>query len=111
MAKKKIPVTIGSTNIFADLGYPDAEEMLAKAQLAARISEIINQRHLTQKAAADVLGIDQPKISALLRGRLRGFSYERLMRFLVILGYDVQITVIRPKARTRTRAHLYVNAA
>ncbi|MCI0349905.1 MAG: helix-turn-helix domain-containing protein, partial [Acidobacteriales bacterium] len=75
-----------SGNVFADLGFPNAEEMLAKAELAQKITAIIERRRLTQVRAAEVLGVDQPKISALKRGRLSGFSLERLVRFLILLG-------------------------
>ena len=78
-----IPVTEGSGNVFADLGLADSEEELAKAQLAAHIRRIVEGRRLTQVAAAQVMGIDQPKVSALLNGRLAGFSSDRLMRFLI----------------------------
>ena len=103
-------VTIGSDNVFADLGYSDPDEALTKAALAARISAIIAERGLTQTAAADLLGIDQPKISHLVRGRLRGFSVDRLIHFLVALGDDVEI-VVKPKPRDREQAHLRVVAA
>ena len=109
--RKKISVIVGSTNVYADLGYKNPDEALAKAQLAARISEIIEIRKLTQTAAAKLLGIDQPKISALIRGRLRGFSYERLLKFLTDLGCDVAIVVTRPKARRRSRGEILVKAA
>jgi predicted XRE-type DNA-binding protein len=80
-------------NVFADLGLPDADEHLIKAGLVLRIDRIIRQRKLTQTAAAQLMGIDQPKISAMLGGRFRGYSVERLMRFLVALGQDVEIVV------------------
>jgi predicted XRE-type DNA-binding protein len=80
-------------NVFADLGLKNPEELLAKAELVQRISDVIAERKLTQASAAKVLGIDQPKVSALLRGRLDGFSIERLFRFLNALGKDVEITV------------------
>jgi predicted XRE-type DNA-binding protein len=92
-------------NVFADLQVPRAEEALAKADLAQKIIDAIRARHLTQVQAADLLGVDQPKISALSRGRLAGFSIDRLLRFLMILGHDVQITI---KTRTRSRARLLV---
>jgi len=108
---KKISVTIGTTNVFADLGYDDPNEALAKAQLAARISEIIESRHLTQTAAAKLLRIDQPKISMLRRGRLRGFSYERLLKFLTVLGCDVEIVIARPhRRRHHARGEVMVKA-
>ena len=96
-----------STNVFADLGFSDPEEALAKAELARRISEIIRRRGLSQAAAAHILGIDQPKISYLLRGRLSGFSIERLFKFLNALGRDVEI-VVRQKPRSRERATVTV---
>jgi len=94
-------------NVFADIGLPKAEEMLAKAELAHRIAVILEQRRLTQAQAAEILGIDQPKISALRRGRLSGFSLGRLLRFLILLGSDVRI-VVKAKPRTRGQARLLV---
>lgn len=97
---KKIEVEEGSGNVFADIGLPDPEERLAKAELAIRISEAIRARQLTQTRAAHILKIDQPKISRLLRGQLSGFSTERLMHFLTLLGRDIEITVKRvPRSR------------
>jgi predicted XRE-type DNA-binding protein len=93
--------------VFADLGLPNPEDRLAKAELARRISEIIAERRLTQLDAAALLGIDQPKVSALVRGRLGGFSLERLMRFLNVLGRDVEI-VVKPKPKGRRHATLSV---
>lgn len=84
-----------SGNVFADLGLKNPEELLAKAELVHRIRTIIAERKLTQLRAAKLLGIDQPKISALMRGKLDGFSTDRLFRFLNALGSDVEI-VIRP---------------
>lgn len=107
MSNHSIEVEAGSANVFADLGLPDAEDRLAKAELARRISEIISKRHLSQVQAADLLGIDQPKVSALIRGQLSGFSLERLIRYLNLLGRDVQI-VVKPTQRKRGRAGLAV---
>jgi predicted XRE-type DNA-binding protein len=108
MAKKpSIRVTPGSGNVFADIGVADPEEALAKAQLASRIREIVRQQRLTQVAAAAVMGIDQPKVSALLNGRLTNFSSERLMRLLTKLGQDVEI-VVRSKPRSRRRGRIRV---
>ena len=98
----KIPVTAGSGNVFADIGLPEPEEELTKAQLASHIRQVIKRRRLTQVAAASLMGVDQPKVSALLNGRLANFSSERLMRLLTALGQDVDITV---KAKPRNRAH------
>ena len=87
-----------SGNVFADLGLPDAGEHLLKAGLVARIERTIRQRELTQAAAAALMSIDQPKVSAMLAGQFRGYSVERLMRFLVALGHDVEI-VVKPRKR------------
>lgn len=105
MAKKRetaIPVVESSGNVFADIGLPEAEEELTKAQLASYIRRVIKRRRLTQVAAASLMDIDQPKVSALLNGRLVNFSSERLMRLLTALGQDVNITV---KAKPRNRAY------
>ena len=107
MRKQAVVAERSSGNVFADLGLPNAEDRLAKAELARKISEIIVKRRLTQMAAGELLGIDQPKISALVRGRLGGFSLERLVRFLTILGRDVEI-VVKPKPRGRRHAVLSV---
>lgn len=106
-SKPEIEVTPSSGNVFADLGFADPEEELARAQLASRIQQIIKRRRLTQIAAAKLMGIDQPKVSALLNGRVSGFSSARLMRLLTTLGQDVEI-VITTKPRTRKRGHLRV---
>lgn len=109
MNHKPVDYEIGSDNVFADLGLEDAPELLAKARLAYRISQIIEKRRLTQFAAAKVLGIDQPKVSALVRGHLEKFSMERLCEFLTALGCDVTIQV-REKRRPRG-GRLIVKAA
>ena len=85
-------------NVFADLGLADADEHLIKAGLVVKIDRTIRQRHLTQATAAQLMGIDQPKVSAMLAGQFRGYSVERLMRFLVALGHDVEI-VVKPRKR------------
>jgi predicted XRE-type DNA-binding protein len=92
-----------SGNVFADLGLADAEERLAKAELAQKIGGILRQRHLTQVQAAEILGVDQPKISALICGQLSRFSIEKLMQFLLLLGRDVSIT-IKPRQRVRSKS-------
>jgi predicted XRE-type DNA-binding protein len=107
---KNIPVRKSSGNVFADLGLPDAEAALAKARLAQSIAGVIAKKHLTQVQAASVLGIDQPKVSALLRGQLTGFSTDRLFRFLTLLDQDVQI-VIKSKPRSRKYGKVSVLAA
>jgi predicted XRE-type DNA-binding protein len=93
---------VGSGNVFADLGVARPQEALAKAELARKITETIARRQLTQTQAAALLEVDQPKISALARGRLSGFSLDRLVRFLVLLGNDVEIVV---KVRRRSSRH------
>lgn len=93
--KPREEIRAGTANVFADLRLPQAEELHAKAQVAFRICRILEERKLTQSQAAAVLGIDQPKVSALLRGRLEGFSTDRLFRFLNALDLDVEI-IIRP---------------
>jgi predicted XRE-type DNA-binding protein len=103
-------VVRGTTNVFADLGYPDAEERQTKLRLAHAINRIVEQRRLTQAAAAAVLGVNQPKVSALLRYKLDGFSVERLMTFLTALDRDVEI-VIRKKPRSRPVGRISVVAA
>jgi len=105
-----ITIEQGSGNIFTDLGYPNAEEALTKARLAQRITEVLEKKRLTQIEAAQLLGIDQPKVSKLLRGQLREFSTERLFRFLIALDQDVEI-VIRRKPRSRRQARVSVIAA
>ena len=100
----------GTGNVFADLGYPDAEERQTKLRLAHALNQIIQKRHLTQAAAAALLGVNQPRISALVNYRLAGFSVERLMTFLTALDRDVDI-VIRKKPRSRPAAHIRVVAA
>jgi predicted XRE-type DNA-binding protein len=85
----------GSDNVFADLGLPNAGEHLVKAQLVLKIDTIMKARRLRQADAAEILGIRQPDVSRMLRGDFRQFSVERLLRFLVALGQDVEI-VVRP---------------
>ena len=107
MKKRHSEIEEGSGNVFADLGLPNPEERFAKAELARKITEIIAERQLTQVDAAELLGVYQPKISALMRGRLGGFSFERLMRFLTILGRDVEI-VVKAKPGKRRQGEVIV---
>jgi predicted XRE-type DNA-binding protein len=100
----------GTGNVFADLGYADAEERQTKLRLAHAINGVIARRRLTQDAAAGTLGINQPKVSALANYKLDGFSVERLMTFLTALDQDVEI-VIRKKPRSRAAARISVVAA
>jgi predicted XRE-type DNA-binding protein len=83
----------GSTNVYAGLGRADADVMLVKAQLASKIADLIKRRRLTQMEAARLFGMPQPKVSAMLNGRFRGISEEKMMRYLLALGQNVQIVV------------------
>jgi predicted XRE-type DNA-binding protein len=104
MPKSELDYIVSSGNVFADLGLPNPEEALAKAELAQKIIVLIREKRLTQVQAAKLLGVDQPKVSALYRGHLTGFSLERLMRFLLRLGQDIKITVqATPRSRERSR--------
>jgi predicted XRE-type DNA-binding protein len=94
----KAQIQESSGNVFEDLGLPNSAQALARAELAGQIVALISERGLTQTAAARLLGIDQPGISDLVRGKLKRFSIERLFRFLVALGQDVEIRV-RPTRR------------
>ena len=108
MAKKsRINVSASSGNVFADIGVPQPEEELAKAQLASRIREVVRLKRLTQTEAASLMAIDQPKVSALMNGRLNSFSSERLMRLLTRLGQDVEI-VLRTNPRGQRRGRIRV---
>ena len=97
----------GSTNVYADLGLPDAEEMLVKAQLAAKIGDIIKRRKLTQVQAAELLGVTQPKLSGLLRGQFRGISEAKMLEYLTRLGRDIEI-VVKTALRSRSEGHVSV---
>lgn len=94
-----IEVTPSSGNVFADLGLPDAEELYAKSLLSILIARTIRDRGLTQSEAAALLGTTQPKISELVRGRLSGFSIERLFRYLNALGMNVRIRVSKAESK------------
>lgn len=96
-----------SGNIFLDLGVANPEERLAKVKLAIQINLLIKEKGVTQKDAAELLGVDQAKISALHQGKLAGFSIERLFRFLNILGQDISINIV-PKARTKKQSNIEV---
>jgi predicted XRE-type DNA-binding protein len=98
MTKAK-KVTVGSGNVFEDLGFPNAQEHQTKARLVRQIAEILEERQLTQTQAAEVFGVDQPKVSALLNRRFRGFSVYRLMSFIAALGRDVEIVTAKPRRR------------
>jgi predicted XRE-type DNA-binding protein len=105
-----VSVQESSGNVFADLGLRDPRKRLVKAQLAHRICQTIAARGLTQTKAAKIMGLDQPKVSALRRGQLKGFSVERLFRCLNDLGQEVEI-VIRPVQQAGRRGDIHVVAA
>jgi predicted XRE-type DNA-binding protein len=105
-----IAVEQGSGNVYADLGFPDSESMLVKAQLVAKIAEIVQRRALTQARTAEILGLTQPKVSALLKGRFRGVSEHRLLECLTRLGRDVHIE-IKPAPRSRPSGRLTLSVA
>ena len=108
--KNSDTVVPSSGNVFADLGLRDAEEKQTRVRLAVAINQIIQSRLLSQSAAARLLDVNQPKISALMNYRLDGFSVERLMHFLNALDRDVEI-VIRKKPRSRRGARILVTEA
>jgi predicted XRE-type DNA-binding protein len=113
MAKRRgesSTITRGSTNVFEDLGYPDATERQAKPRLAYTLNQVLEGRELSQADAAKVLGITQPKVSALRHYEPAGFSVERLMNLSTALDQDVEI-VIRQKPRSRKSGRISVVAA
>lgn len=99
---------IGGRNVFEDLGVPNADEHVIKAQLVFKIDTILKRRRLTQREAAALFGVRQPDISKMLRGAFRQFSVERLLRFLVKLDHDVDI-VVRPHRAKTSAAALHVS--
>lgn len=109
MPKKheEIEVIASSGNVYADTGHANPEEAMAKAELAILISDTIKRKKLTQKKAAELIGIDQPKISAIIRGQLSGFTIDRLFRFLIALGMDIIIEA-KPHTSRTTSAHIQV---
>jgi predicted XRE-type DNA-binding protein len=109
-ADRNDEITHGTNNVFADLGYPDSTERQARLRLALALNRVLDERTLTQAEAAKLLGVSQPKVSALRNYKLAGFSVERLMTFLTALDRDVRI-VIRQKPRSRRSARISVEAA
>jgi predicted XRE-type DNA-binding protein len=110
VSKTKVrDISRGSGNLFADLGFPDAEERQTKLRLAHALNTILDEQHLAQAAAAARLALNQPKVSALRNYKLEGFSVERLMTLLNALDPDVEI-VIRAKPRSRAAARISVVA-
>jgi predicted XRE-type DNA-binding protein len=111
MAKQKNnAMTASSGNVFADMGLPNAEELGTKVRLAASLNAILARRQMTQVEAARVLGVNQPKVSALKGYKLEGFSVERLMHFATALGQDVVIE-IRPRVAEGAARVMVVGAA
>jgi predicted XRE-type DNA-binding protein len=102
-------ITRGTGNVFADLGFPDAAERQAKLRLAYALNQVLDELKLSQADAAAVLGVTQPKVSALRHYKLMGFSVERLMNLLTAVDRDVEI-VIRRKPRSRRAARITVAA-
>jgi predicted XRE-type DNA-binding protein len=102
-----IEIEMGSANVYDDLGYADAEEMLVKAQLALKIGDIIKRRKLNQAQAAEVLGLPQPKLSGLLRGQFRGISEAKMLDCLTKLGRNIQI-VVGPARKLQTSGQIKV---
>lgn len=110
ITRKRQRITASTGNVFKDLRFPDAGTELAKAELAHRIVSIMEDQELAQQQAAEILGIDQPGISHLVRGNLKRFSIDRLFRFLNALGRDIEI-VVKPKPRSRSHASVRVASA
>ena len=100
MEPTETTVERGSGNVFADLGLPDADAHLVKAELVSRIDDIIRGRSITQTEAARLLGLSQPDMSRLLRGDFREYSLERLFRLLTALGRDIDIVIRQPRSAT-----------
>lgn len=107
MNDKTIEFDVGSGNVYADLDFPDADEMLVKAQLAAKIGEIIKAHRWSQQKAAEMVGLTQPKLSSLLRGQFRGISEAKMFDCLTRLGRDVRI-VVGPPRRDATAGRVAV---
>jgi len=110
--KKETAIRRGTANVFADLGYADAETHLLKAQLVSRVMDIIGGRELNQTAAAQIMGVSQPDVSRMLKGQFRDLSVERIMRMLTRLGCEVDI-VVKPQGRKKAfeAIHLEADAA
>jgi predicted XRE-type DNA-binding protein len=110
MVKDALRFEESSNNIFADIGVRDPEDSLLRAQLVLQLARVIRKKSLSQTEIAKILGVDQSKVSKLVRGRISGFTSDRLLRFLVALGCDVKIEV-RQKNRGQKRGRLVVRAA
>jgi predicted XRE-type DNA-binding protein len=105
--RSRISHTIGSENVYADLGYAAPDDMYVKARLVTRIAQLLKERRLTQIEAAKIVGLPQPKLSRLLRGHFRGFSQRKLIDCLTRLGTDVRIVIVEP-AQRRSKGKLSV---
>jgi len=105
--RRRVRAEPGGANVFADVGFADADERLAKAELSRMIHKIIEKRGWTQRRAAEVLGIAAPDVSDLVRGKLARFSQERLARFLLVLDMDVTIRV-EPKLKSNRHGRMAV---
>src|SRR5437016_13557209 len=111
MSKKKdASIRRGTKNVFADLGFPDAETHLLKAELMSRVQDILTDKKLTQTEAARITGVSQPDLSRMLKGRFRDVSVERIMRMLTGLGCKVDI-VVKPQGRKRAFAAIRLDPA
>ena len=93
----------GGANVFADIGVRDPEQSLVRAKLAEQIAEVIHKKGLSQHQIATILGVDQSKVSKLIRGRISGFTSDRLLRYLTALGCDIRIQVTEPKVARPSR--------
>jgi predicted XRE-type DNA-binding protein len=107
---KRTAIRRGTKNIFADLGFPDAETHLLKAQLMSRVQDTMQERKLTQTAAARITRVSQPDLSRMLKGHFRDVSVERIMRMLTSLGCEVDI-VIKAQGRKRAFAPIHLEPA
>ena len=109
MSHENTEVHDGGTNIFADLGLPDAEGHFLKAQLVAELYRLTREQQLTQIQAGERMGISQPEVSRLFKGNFREYSVERLMAFLIAFDHDVDI-IARPSATPGERGHITFTA-
>lgn len=101
-----LEIEVGSGNVFADLGLDDAPELKLKAAIVGQINSILSHRHLTQVQASELLGLPQPKISALKNGKLRGFSLEKLLEIMVKLDRDVEIGFSKSARKEGSRYYI-----
>jgi predicted XRE-type DNA-binding protein len=101
-------VTYSTGDVFHDLGLPDADELVAKSNLAIAIHDTIKERGLTQGQAAELMGVDQPKVSKIVRGRLSEFSTERLLNYLLHLGLNIEIVIHKEVPKTQREGTISV---